>query len=147
LKEAKYNYAVAELHSGEFFKTITILEDLLLKEPGYPPARFILAAAYCCADDQETGLIGLNKLKVTPFGPFLVYSCAELSKGLIAAQRHELALKVLSAAIECEMINTEIMNLFAECIRLREEEDSPAINCPELDSDNQYFEPVNLHQQ
>ena len=145
LKEAKYNYAVAELHSGDLSKTKSVLENLLSKEPGYPPARFILAAAYCCDDDKEEGLIRLSELKDTSFGPFLVYSCAELSKGLIAAQRHEFALRVLSVAIECEIINTEIMNLFAECINLRADEDSAAVNSRQSGSDNQYFKLENLH--
>jgi glycosyltransferase involved in cell wall biosynthesis/DNA-binding SARP family transcriptional activator len=146
LKEAKYNYAVAELHSGDLNKSISVLEDLLSKVPGYPPARFILAAAYCCAEDKETGLDGLNELKATPLGPFLVYSCEELTKGLIAAQRHDYALLVLSAAIECEIINSEIMNLFAECIRLREKEDNNVKNSRQASPDNHNFELENLRQ-
>jgi len=146
LKEARYNYAVAELHSGDLNKTITVLENLLSEVPDYPPARFILAAAYCCTADKETGFMGLNELKATPLGPFLVYSCAELAKGLITAKRHEHALKILSSVIECEIINTEIMNLFAECIRFREEADNAVKNSRQVSFDNPSYEIENLRQ-
>ena len=121
LKEARYNFAMAEFHSGDLYKTINVLENLLSEIPDYPPARFILAAAYCCGGDNEKGITALKELKATSLGPYLVYSCAELAKGLIAAQKHEYALMVLSAAIECEIINTEILNQFAECKRLSEQ--------------------------
>ncbi|MGB5747891.1 MAG: glycosyltransferase, partial [Desulfobacterales bacterium] len=49
LKEARYNHAMAELHCGNAPQTIRVLEDLLKGFPDYPPARFILSAAYCCA--------------------------------------------------------------------------------------------------
>ena len=78
--------------------------------------------------------------------PFLVYSCAELAKGLISAQRHAYALMLLSTAIECEIINAEILNLFAECIRLREEDNISVENSRLVGSDMQPYEPENLRQ-
>jgi len=146
LKEAKYNYAVAELHAGDLKKTIAVLENLLSEIPDYPPARFILAAAYGCAGRKETALMGLYQLKATPLGPFLVYSCAELAKGLITAHRHAYALKLLSTVIECEIINAEILNLFAECIRLSEEENITVKNNQQFSFNNQPYEPENLRQ-
>ena len=146
LKEAQYNYAVAELHAGDLNKTIAVLEELLSKIPDYPPARFILTAAYGCAGRKETALMGLNDLKATPLATFLVYSCAELAKGLMTAQRHAYALMLLSTAIECEIINAEILNLFAECIRLREEDNISVENSRLVGSDMQPYEPENLRQ-
>ena len=75
-----------------------------------------------------------------------MYSCAELAKGLITAQRQVYALNLLSTAIECEIINAEILNLFAECIRSREEEDITAENSRLVSSDIQPYKPENLRQ-
>jgi len=68
LKEARYNHAMAELHCGNAPQTIGVLEDLLKGFPDYPPARFILSAAYCCADQKEKGLEGIKILRDTPMG-------------------------------------------------------------------------------
>ncbi|MGD8993375.1 MAG: hypothetical protein PVI00_18090, partial [Desulfobacterales bacterium] len=144
LKEARYNYAVAELHSGDLANSIVLLKELLLELPDYLPAQFILAAAYCCSADKETGLAALNELKASSMGAFLVYSCAELAKGLMTAQRHSYALNLLSAAMECEIINAEILNLFADCIRLKENENS-AINIDgQLGSDSLSYAAENM---
>ncbi len=121
LKEAIYNYALAELHLGNAEKTIAMLEDLLDKAPDYPPAQFIRAAAYCCGTKREKGVESLRKLKATPIGSVLVFSFLELAKGLISARRIEYALRVLVAAIENEMVNQELLNLFGECIKLKQE--------------------------
>ncbi|MGD9175943.1 MAG: tetratricopeptide repeat protein [Desulfobacterales bacterium] len=146
LKEARYNYAVAELHSGDLVNSIVLLKGLLLELPDYLPAQFILAAAYCCSGEKETGLAKLNELKATPMGTFLLYSCAELAKGLMTAQRHSYALNLLSAAMECEIINAEILNLFADCIRLKEDENTAIHFDRQMGSDSLSYEPENLRQ-
>jgi tetratricopeptide (TPR) repeat protein len=121
LKEAQYNLAMAELHCGSAHRTITILNDLLSGFPDYPPARFILSAAYCCAEQKEKGIDGLQNLKSTPLGAHLEIPCMELGHSLIAANQIEYALGVLEAAIECDIANKEILDLFNQCINMNKD--------------------------
>jgi tetratricopeptide (TPR) repeat protein len=121
LKEARYNHAMAELHCGNAQNTIRILESLLDAFPDYPPARFILSAAYCCAGQKEKGLDGIRKLKNTPLGAHLEIPCIELAQSLLTAKKIQYALWVLGAAIECELVNKEILDLFTECIKLNDQ--------------------------
>jgi tetratricopeptide (TPR) repeat protein len=118
LKEARYNLAMAELHCGNAQNTIGILEDLLCGFPDYPPAQFILSAAYCFAGQKEKGLDGIRKLKNTPLGAHLHMPCIELAQSLLAAEKMEYALRVLAAAIECDIVDKEILDLFTECIQM-----------------------------
>jgi FkbM family methyltransferase len=120
LKEAQYNQALAELQCGNAPNTISILESLLNSFPDYPPAQFILSAAYCCAGPKEKGLDGIRKLKNTPLGAHLEIPCLELAQSLLAAKKVEYALRVLGAAIECDIINKEILDLFTECIQMND---------------------------
>ena len=120
LKEARYNYAMAELHCGNAPKTIRVLKDLLKDFPDYPPARFILSAAYCCADQKENGLEGIIKLRDTPMGAHLDIPCLELAQSLISAEKMEYALWVLGAAIECDIVNPQLLALFKECLDMKE---------------------------
>ena len=120
LKEAQYNQALAELQCGNAPNTISILESLLNSFPDYPPAQFILSAAYCCAGPKEKGLDGIRKLKNTPLGAHLEIPCLELAQSLHAAKKVEYALRVLGAAIECDIINKEILDLFTECIQMND---------------------------
>ncbi len=120
LKEAQYNYAVAELHCGNAPAAVKTLENLLRGFPDYPPARFILSAAYCCADQKQKGLEGLKQQKNTSMGKFLEMPSLELGQSLIAAHQIHYALLVLGAAIECDIVNKEIIELFTECIKLND---------------------------
>jgi len=120
LKEARYNYAMAELHCGNAPITIRVLEDLLKGFPDYPPARFILSAAYCCGDQKENGLEGIRKLRDTPMGAHLDIPCLELAQSLIAAGKMEYAIWVLGAAIESDIVNPQLLVLFKECLNMKE---------------------------
>ena len=120
LKEARYNHAMAELHCGNAPKTIRVLEDLLKGFPDYPPAQFILSAAYCCADQKEKGLEGIRKLRDTPMGAHLDIPCLELAQSLISAGKMEYALWVLGAAIESDIVNPQLLALFKECLNMKQ---------------------------
>jgi tetratricopeptide (TPR) repeat protein len=120
LKEAHYNNAMAELHCGNAQNAIRILESLLTGFPDYPPAQFILSVAYCCGDQKEKGLDGIRKLKNTPMGAHLHIPCLELGQSLLAAKNVQYAVWVLGAAIECDMVNKEILDLFNECIKMND---------------------------
>jgi tetratricopeptide (TPR) repeat protein len=130
LKEARYNHAMAELHCGNAPNTIRILESLLEIFPDYPPARFILSAAYCCAGQKEKGVDGIRKLKNTPMGPHLKIPCLELAQSLLAAKKMEYALSVLGAAIECDIVDKEILDLFTECIKMNDKAQKLSENEP-----------------
>ena len=121
LKEARYNHAMAELLCENAQSAIDILEDLLRGFSDYPPAQFILSAAYCCAGQKEKGLEGLRRLKNTPLGAHLDLPCIELAHSLLAAKKMQYALWVLGAAIECDIVNKEILDLFTECIKRNDE--------------------------
>jgi tetratricopeptide (TPR) repeat protein len=118
LKEAQYNYAVAELHCGNAPATINALENLLRGFPDYPPAQFILAAAYFCADQKDKGLKSLRHQKTTPTGAHLEIPSLELGQSLMAAKQNPYALKVLGAAIECDIVNKDILELFNTCLQI-----------------------------
>ena len=121
LKEAQYNCAVAELHCGNAPAALTALEDLLSGFPDYPPARFILSVAYCCVDQKDRGLGGIRNQKNTPVGIHLAIPFLELGQSLIAAKQIPYALAALGAAIECDIISKDILDLFAECIKMKDE--------------------------
>jgi lipopolysaccharide biosynthesis regulator YciM len=118
LKEAQYNYAVAELHCGNAPATINALENLLRGFPDYPPAQFMLAAAYCCADQKDKGMENLRHQKTTPVGAHLEIPSLELGQSLMAAKQNPYALKVLGAAIECDIVSKGILELFNTCLQI-----------------------------
>jgi GT2 family glycosyltransferase/Flp pilus assembly protein TadD len=124
LKEAKYNYAMAELHLGNAGKTIEVLEEMLTKVSDYPPAQFILVAAYSCHGNKERALEGLKKLKSTKMGSAFVYACVELAKGLISAHQIDYAISLLGATIDSEIVNADLLNLFKECLNIKENTDT-----------------------
>jgi len=146
LKEARYNYAMAELHTGHAPKTIRVLEDLLDGFPDYPPAQFILAAAHCCAHQKEKGLKGIRKLKDTPLGAHLDIPCLELAQSLISAKQIEYALLVLGAAIESDVANLELMGLFTECLKMQDEKKDLSGILQALQTDRQAIKFENLPQ-
>jgi tetratricopeptide (TPR) repeat protein len=121
LKEARYNLAMAQLHCGNAQQTIVILEDLLSVFPDYPPARFILSAAYCCTGQKRKGLESIRNLLNSPMGGHLVFPCFELGQSLVAARHIQYAIWVLGAAIECDIINKELLDLFNECIKMNDD--------------------------
>ncbi|MBT8332620.1 MAG: glycosyltransferase, partial [Deltaproteobacteria bacterium] len=120
LKEAHYNYAVAELHCGNAAAAIDTLEKLLHRFPDYPPAQFILSAAYCCAEQKQKGLVSIQNQKNTPVGAYLAIPCLELGNSLVAGKQIEYALAVIGAAIESDIVNKEILDLFTACIKMND---------------------------
>jgi tetratricopeptide (TPR) repeat protein len=126
IKESHYNYALAELHLGNAQATLKVLEELVNRIPDYPPAQFILSAAYFCLGEKEEGFKTIRKLQATSLGPNLVYPIFELAETLIKAQQNEYALLSLGAAIECDIVDKKILELFNKCIQMIETaENSP----------------------
>jgi tetratricopeptide (TPR) repeat protein len=127
IKESLYNYALAELHVGNAQATIKVLEDLVKRVPDYPPAQFMLSAAYFCVGEKEKGFKIIQDLQGTDMGPNLVYPIFELAETLLKAKRNEYALLLLGTAIEYDIVNKPILELFKKCIEMRE----AANNSPE----------------
>jgi tetratricopeptide (TPR) repeat protein len=126
IKESYYNYALAELHVGNAHKAIKALEELVSREPDYPPAQFILSAAYCCVDDKDSGLKFIRKLKASALGPNLVYPVSELAETLMKAQQNEYAFRILGFAIECDIVNKQILGQFNQCIQIHQADQNSA---------------------
>jgi predicted Zn-dependent protease len=126
IKESYYNYALAELHVGNAHKAIKALEELVSREPDYPPAQFILSAAYCCVDDKVSGLKFIRKLKASALGPNLVYPVSELAETLMKAQQNEYAFRILGFAIECDIVNKQILGQFNQCIQIHQADQNSA---------------------
>ena len=53
-------------------------------------------------------------------GPHLKIPCIELAQSLLEAKKMEYALFVLGAAIECDIVNQGILDLFTECIKMND---------------------------
>jgi tetratricopeptide (TPR) repeat protein len=120
IKESLYNYALAELHLGNAQATLRVLDELVKRMPDYPPAQFILSAAYFCIGEKEKGFKIIQELQTTALGSNLAYPILELAETLIKAHQNEYALLLLGAAIECDIVNKQILELFNKCIQLRE---------------------------
>jgi hypothetical protein len=61
-------------------------------------------------------------------GAHLKIPCLELAQSLLEAKKMQYALSVLGAAIECDIVNKEILELFTECIKM----DDHAQKLPEI---------------
>ena len=109
MKEARYNLALSELYLGSAEKTVDVLKRLVEDHPLYPPAQFILTATCFIVGHKEEAKGLLENLKKGPFGPVLTRSFAELIRDLTAASRFDYAQQLLDAALENEIVDTQIL--------------------------------------
>jgi glycosyltransferase involved in cell wall biosynthesis len=113
MKEAALNYAGSELIVGDINKTISVLETLLEKDPDYPPAMALVAAAYYMSGRKEVGLALFEKLRKRKF------DCAEFLdeqyRGVISQGKLDQAISLLEAAIKTGNISKDTHRLLAEC--------------------------------
>ncbi len=116
MNESTYNYAICQLHLGNAQESVSALRKLLKRSPNYLPARFMLAAAYCCNSQKDKGIKNLEKLKITNTGAYMAVSCHELAKGLLSAGNLDYAILLLDAAVESGNVNKDVLTLFSECI-------------------------------
>ncbi len=116
MKETQYNLGIAELYNGNIDAAINALKNLVKTYPDYPPAQFMLAATKSCQKGISGGNGDLKELKGGPLGSALPFSVAELAEGLMAADQYQFAFDLIHNAIEDEIVNKEIMNLYACCI-------------------------------
>lgn len=118
LKEAVLNYSVCELAIGEVANAIFALENLLKKFPEYPVAMGNLAVAYCIHNDKDNGLKYLNEIKKKGFDCGLTL-CGH-ARRFMSVGRTDYATVLLEVALEGNYANKEVLQLLAECHRIRE---------------------------
>jgi tetratricopeptide (TPR) repeat protein len=111
MKEARFNEAISELFMGNLQEAIGILEKLVQEYPDYLAAMFMLSASYCCNDGWDKGMQGIQKLGQTQMGKGLCFAFADLASRLISAQKEDLAVGVLEAAIKSHHSNDDILAL------------------------------------
>jgi tetratricopeptide (TPR) repeat protein len=113
MKEAALNYAGSELIVGDINKTISVLETLLQKDPDYPPAMALVAAAYYVNGQKEAGLALFEKLRKRGF------NCTEFLdeqyRGVISQNKLDQAILLLEAAINTGNISKDTCRLLTEC--------------------------------
>ena len=83
--------------------------------PEYLAARFLLAAALCCAGQSPKGMKGLERLKQSQLGSGLSISCHTLAQGLRSAGQMEYAQAILDAAIKTNNASEDVLALLNNC--------------------------------
>ena len=115
-KEVQLNLGLAELFNGNTDAALEILEVLLSGHPDFPPARFLFSASKCFKKKTTDMNSDMVELKKSFPAQFLVYSVSGLAEELIAADQCKLASIILQNSIESEIINKDILNLYANCL-------------------------------
>jgi tetratricopeptide (TPR) repeat protein len=115
MKEAPFNYCLSLLHLGGAKAAVPVLESLVAKYPEYLAARFLLAAALCCAGQSQEGMEVLERLKQSQLGSGLSISCHTLAQGLRSAGQMEYAQAILDAAIRTNNANEDVLALLNNC--------------------------------
>ena len=124
MKEAQYNLGITELYIGNDEAAFNTFKKLTECHPDFPPAQFLLAASNCCRNGATEAKFNFRKIKQSAFGPTLTYSVTELAEGLMAANQHIFAFRLLKKTIEEEIVSKAIMKLYSECLVKIKESDS-----------------------
>ena len=117
LKEAHYNYALAKLHLNGAGEAAAVLEKLLAEIGQYPPAHFLLAAAYSLTQRKAESIEVFNQLRKSAIGPDLTTRLRELAQGLVDNNRPEFALVLLETAKESGIQSREIEDAYSACLK------------------------------
>jgi hypothetical protein len=83
--------------------------------PDYLSARFLVAAALCCAGQFQEGAGELAKLKQSQLGSGLPISCHTLAQGLRSAGQLDYARAILDAARKTDNANDDVLALLKIC--------------------------------
>ena len=100
LKEALYNYALCEFAIGDIRNVVVFLKNLLVRSPGFLPARYVLAAAQICSGSKKEGLESLQELSRTRMGPNLLATSKDLAQRLREMNRPFWAKLIIETAAE-----------------------------------------------
>jgi GT2 family glycosyltransferase/Flp pilus assembly protein TadD/SAM-dependent methyltransferase len=126
-REAALNLSAAELIAGDLDSAAQMLDQLLTREPDYPPALGRLAAACILRGRKSDGLQCLNRLKEKGFegGGIL----AEQAQEFFQAGKIKQAILLLETSIEGGMETPAIRSALDRCrskLAFRENDDSLA---------------------
>ncbi|HVN98143.1 MAG TPA: glycosyltransferase [Syntrophorhabdaceae bacterium] len=112
-KESVLCYASASLCAGSIKDAISSLEKLMERIPDYPPAKVVLAAAYCMGGTQSEGQDHLKEMRMRG------YDCStalySLSKKLISADRMESAVNLLENMTQAGQSHPRTAELLNTC--------------------------------
>lgn len=109
MKEAALNYADSEFIIGDIRNTISVLEKVLQRDPDYPPAIALLAAALYTTGRREDGFAFFEKLRKKGF------HCAEFLhlhyKAAVSQGREDQAIMLLQAAVDSGFVTEDTHKL------------------------------------
>ena len=114
MKEAIYNHAVCAFYAGDAKQSIATLEDLLRRFPDNPSFEVMLALACCCDGQPGRGVELFRKLRQLNCG--FSDAIVRVARKLIAAGRSEYARSLLTAAIETDNVNPDLLALVNELL-------------------------------
>jgi tetratricopeptide (TPR) repeat protein len=117
MKEAAYSLAYAELHRGNLEQVVEILEPLVERQPLFPPARFVLAAALFGRGQSAAGRAQLEILRGMPMGEALAVAFATLARELLNAGQVRPAARLLQAAVDNDHVDAEVLRLLSRCLK------------------------------
>jgi len=91
LKESHFNLALSKVYAGDARAAAKILNTLLRREPDYPAAVFVLAAAQACAGEKTKALEQMKRLQCSDLAPGLPEALHSLAARLEKAGRIDYA--------------------------------------------------------
>ena len=115
LKEAMFNRAISLLILGRAGDAKSILQKVLEQHPNYPAAQFMLCIAHASAGERQYVESWLQKIRVTPLGPYLGESFLDVAKRLYAASQIEYAIRTLEIAFHFNYASDEMSTLLDSC--------------------------------
>jgi tetratricopeptide (TPR) repeat protein len=121
LKEAHYNFALAKLHLARAAEAADALEDLLVQVGEYPPAQFLLAAAYSLSERKAEAMQLLQQLRQSVIGPSLAARCRELAQGFADTGETGMALALLETVVDSGLQSKELLDVYSHCLKSSED--------------------------
>jgi hypothetical protein len=76
--------------------------------PNNLPAAFMLGASYSCDGMQAEGVQTLEELRKTAIAAHLPSRCLDLTRGLVMRRMFDLAILLLEAAVESQVVSDEV---------------------------------------
>ncbi len=112
-KEAALTYGAASLYTANPSQAVSALEDLLQRNPVYPPADLCLAAAYCMTGKEGQARELMDKLSKNKFKYFqTLYS---LAQHLIDSGKTDFAMPLLKVMKTVKPSDGKVTELIDQC--------------------------------
>jgi O-antigen biosynthesis protein len=117
MKEVVLNYSNCQMVIGDAKKAIAVLQNLFEKEPEYPAAMGVIAAAYFIDHQKDKGLEYLDKIRRKGYdGARTLYVYA---KKLVSTGRTNDAILLLEPAQDQNVLDKDVFSLLLECYKAR----------------------------